>query len=298
MEQQHRERSRRRRSSRSPRARRRSCRRPTVPRRQPTTGLSLTWNGGLWGQIYDIYFGTTPNPPLAHREPAAGTQPNRRRTIRSTRLPSAAAGHKLLLEDRVEDDGVHNRRPVRSGALPRPVRRGGGGGTLPAPWTDADVGDVGVAGGASYAAPTFTVNGAGADVWGTADALNYVYQPLSGDGSIVARVATVQNVAAWTKAGVMIRGSLSAGSAQAFMLVSSGNGLAFQRRLTDGGASTSTPGSLSVAPRWVKLTRTGNTIAAFESADGTTTGRRLQATRSRCPRRCWSASGCRATSGA
>ena len=107
-------------------------------------------------------------------------------------------------------------------------------------------------------------------MWGTADALNYVYQPLSGDGSIVARVATVQNVAAWTKAGVMIRGSLSAGSAQAFMLVSSGKGLAFQRRLTDGGASTSTPGSLSVAPRWVKLTRAGNTITAFESADGTT----------------------------
>ena len=141
--------------------------------------------------------------------------------------------------------------------------------TLPAPWTDADIGDVGIAGSASYTAPTFTVNGAGADVWGTADALNYVYQPLSGDGSIVARVATVQNVAAWTKAGVMIRGSLSAGSAQAFMLVSSGKGLAFQRRLTDGGASTSTPGSLSVAPRWVKLTRAGNTITAFESADGT-----------------------------
>ena len=36
----------------------------------------------------------------------------------------------------------------------------------------------------------------------------------------------------------MIRGLLSAGIAQAFMLVSSGKGVAFQRRLTDGGAST------------------------------------------------------------
>jgi phosphatidylserine/phosphatidylglycerophosphate/cardiolipin synthase-like enzyme len=29
-----------------------------------TSGIVLQWNGGLWGQIYDIYFGTTPNPPL------------------------------------------------------------------------------------------------------------------------------------------------------------------------------------------------------------------------------------------
>ena len=29
-----------------------------------TTGLRLRWSGGLWGQLYDIYFGTAPDPPL------------------------------------------------------------------------------------------------------------------------------------------------------------------------------------------------------------------------------------------
>ena len=29
-----------------------------------TTSVRLKWNGGLWGQYYDIYFGTSPNPPL------------------------------------------------------------------------------------------------------------------------------------------------------------------------------------------------------------------------------------------
>ena len=29
-----------------------------------TTGLRLKWNPGLWGQYYDIYFGTSSNPPL------------------------------------------------------------------------------------------------------------------------------------------------------------------------------------------------------------------------------------------
>ena len=142
--------------------------------------------------------------------------------------------------------------------------------SLPAGWSNADVGTTGAAGSAGAAGGTFTVTGAGADVWGTADALQYAYRTLSGDGSIVARVASVQNVASWTKAGVMLRGSLTAGSAQAFMLVSGAKGLAFQRRLADGNTSVSTAGTLSTAPRWVKLTRSGSTISAFESADGAT----------------------------
>lgn len=28
------------------------------------SGLSLAWNAGPWGQVYDIYFGTSPDPPL------------------------------------------------------------------------------------------------------------------------------------------------------------------------------------------------------------------------------------------
>ena len=80
--------------------------------------------------------------------------------------------------------------------------------TLPVPWADGDVGNVGAAGSAAYDDPTstYTIKGAGADVWGTADALHYAYQSLTGDGSIVARVTSVSNTAAWVKAGVMIRG--------------------------------------------------------------------------------------------
>jgi hypothetical protein len=41
---------------------------------------------------------------------------------------------------------------------------------LPSPWTTRDIGAVGASGSASYSNGTFTVRGAGADVWGTADA--------------------------------------------------------------------------------------------------------------------------------
>src|SRR4029079_6469197 len=97
-----------------------------------------------------------------------------------------------------------------------------------------------------------------------------VYKPMSGDGVVIARVASIQNVNAWTKAGVMIRQTLDPGSAQALMLVSYSKGLAFQRRTSNGGVSTSTSGSMATAPNWVKLERLGTTINAYASADGTT----------------------------
>jgi phosphatidylserine/phosphatidylglycerophosphate/cardiolipin synthase-like enzyme len=31
---------------------------------QPTQSVTLRWNGGPWAHIYDVYFGTTPNPSL------------------------------------------------------------------------------------------------------------------------------------------------------------------------------------------------------------------------------------------
>ena len=140
--------------------------------------------------------------------------------------------------------------------------------SLPAPWSTRDIGSVGVAGSVSYSSSTFTVKGAGADVWGTADGLRFVYQSLPGDGQIVARVTTVENVHAWVKAGVMIRESLEPGSAHGFMLVSVAKGLAFQRRTQAGGLSTNTSGGAGTAPAWVKLERRGQTVIASRSADG------------------------------
>jgi regulation of enolase protein 1 (concanavalin A-like superfamily) len=144
--------------------------------------------------------------------------------------------------------------------------------TFPAPWARQDIGAVGASGGGGYdiGTDTFTVKGAGADVWGTADAFDYVYRPLNGDGWIVARVASIQNTASWAKAGVMIRESLDANAAQAFMLASFSKGLAFQRRVVTGGDSTSTAGALVAAPVWVKLERIGNVFNAYSSADGMT----------------------------
>jgi hypothetical protein len=52
---------------------------------------------------------------------------------------------------------------------------------------------------------------------------------MSGDGVVIAHVASVSNTTAWVKAGVMIRETLDPTSTHALMLVSFSKGLAFQR---------------------------------------------------------------------
>jgi regulation of enolase protein 1 (concanavalin A-like superfamily) len=141
--------------------------------------------------------------------------------------------------------------------------------SLPAPWASQDIGAVGVGGNATGSDGRFTVQGSGTDIWGTADAFRFVYQPLTGDGTITALVSSLTNTDAWTKGGVMIRASLAAGSPHATMVVSAANGLAFQRRLASGGTSTHTSGSASTAPYWVRISRRGNVFTASSSSNGT-----------------------------
>lgn len=140
--------------------------------------------------------------------------------------------------------------------------------TVPAPWTSQDVGSPAVAGSAGESNGTFTVSGAGTDIWGTADQFHFLYQPVTGDGEVIARVQSVTAVDVWSKAGVMMRESLAGGSKHASMLASASNGMAFQRRPTTGGTSLSTYGSAVSAPYWVRLTRRGDVFEAYDSADG------------------------------
>ncbi len=136
------------------------------------------------------------------------------------------------------------------------------------PWANRDVGSTAFAGSTSVSSGVYTLRGSGADIWGTVDACEFASQQLTGDGSIVARVVSVQNTDPWAKAGVMIREGTAAGAKHAFCCATAGNGIAFQRRPVTGAATSHTAGSLSVAPRWVKLVRQSTTITGYESADG------------------------------
>ena len=140
---------------------------------------------------------------------------------------------------------------------------------LPSPWVTTDIGSVNFEGTADFANGTFTVEGSGADIWGPTDAFRYVYQPVSGDVEIRARVASLEFTHAWAKAGVMIRENLNADSRHVMTVVTPGQGVAFQRRTSTGAQSLHTPAT-GAAPYWVRLVRSGNTFTSYRSSNGTT----------------------------
>jgi len=144
----------------------------------------------------------------------------------------------------------------------------GYGQTLPSAWASRDIGGVALAGSADYKRGTFTITASGADIWGRSDRFRFVYQRVSGDVDVIARVDSVLQADVWSKAGVMIRASLAADSAHALTLVSAAKGMAFQRRPATGTLSVSTAGPTAAAPRWVRVTRLGTTVHSYASKDG------------------------------
>jgi ABC-type transport system involved in multi-copper enzyme maturation permease subunit len=120
-----------------------------------------------------------------------------------------------------------------------------------------------------------------------ADSFSFVRQPLTGTGTITARVTSltgehadlnggpaqvgrgmVPGLAEWAKAGIIIKQSTHQGSAYAAMMVTGSHGVRMQYNFT--GDTAGMPGAVSAAhPRWLRLARSGGTITGYDSADGT-----------------------------
>jgi regulation of enolase protein 1 (concanavalin A-like superfamily) len=135
-------------------------------------------------------------------------------------------------------------------------------------WANADVGNPTLAGSSTQSSGTFTVKGAGDDIFSNADQFQFMYQQLSGDVEVIARLSSFQAPHSWSKAGVMIRESLAAGSRHAFMTATGANGWAFQRRVATNDISHNTAGPSGTAPGWVRLVREGSLLTAYYSSNG------------------------------
>jgi hypothetical protein len=71
----------------------------------------------------------------------------------------------------------------------------------------------------------------------------------------------------WAKAGIIITGSTRPGSAYAAMMVTGRHGVRMQYDYT--GDIAGLPGAVSAAvPRWLRLTRAGDVVTGYDSADG------------------------------
>jgi hypothetical protein len=115
------------------------------------------------------------------------------------------------------------------------------------------------------------------------DKFYFVRQALVMDGSMTVRITSltglitypppnhdqiVRGVVPWTKAGVMIKEDITQGSAYAALMVTGDHGVRMQYNFTEDRADS--PGGVSAqSPRWLRLTRSGDTLTGFESTDGT-----------------------------
>jgi hypothetical protein len=113
----------------------------------------------------------------------------------------------------------------------------------------------------------------GADITGTADEFHFAYKMLSGPGSIVAKIESMQNTNQWAKAGVMIRETLDPGSAHTMAFVTPAQGVVFEYRPVAGDNNLGAAGQQTgiTAPHWVKLERSlSGSFTVSHSADGST----------------------------
>lgn len=139
-------------------------------------------------------------------------------------------------------------------------------------WKSSDVGAGGL-GGASTCDP-FRVAGSGADIWGTADSFQYLWQPIAADGELVAELTSpVANPATggtnpYAKAGLMLRQSVDPGSADVILDVRPGGGIEFMTRSATGGQTAFVAGGGTSFPVWLRLARRGGNVTGYISSDG------------------------------
>ena len=142
--------------------------------------------------------------------------------------------------------------------------------SLPLPWVATNIGTGNLAGSASFLSGSYTISGSGV-LTGSADTGYYVYQTLSGDGSISARIDQMQNTGTSSRVGVMIRNTL-ADNSQYTAMTATGTGAYRWSRRTAAGAksSVSNHGNGTLPNLWVRVTRVGNVFTSFTSTNGTT----------------------------
>jgi hypothetical protein len=169
-------------------------------------------------------------------------------------------------------------RPSDGAAAERPA---GDGGRLlvPAPWTATEIGKVKQPSvvaleGERVQGSVFFDDGLPHKRQDDPDGVLFVHQPLAADGSVTARVVSWDRLHGWGGIGVMMRASTSPTSLEMTVAATQNpdgvKAKVFYRRVVSPqGASGQTSGVVKL-PLYVRLARSGSTITASISQDGTT----------------------------
>jgi hypothetical protein len=178
------------------------------------------------------------------------------RTVRGWLIGLAVAAVLLVALAALDASGSQ----IQCGGVPDPDRSTGSGGAGQASGSGGDC-----------APPKLPVGPGGEAV---VDRSYLVHQTLSGNGSITARVASLvgiepdSNPEPWAKAGLIVRAGTTPGASYAAVLATGAHGIRMQDDYTHDVAGSAGAVSAS-SPRWLRLTRSGDRVTGYESADGT-----------------------------
>lgn len=155
----------------------------------------------------------------------------------------------------------------------------GGASTGPASGaaSGASTGPASGGGGCGSGTPTL-----GPDREPVSDSFSFVHEQLDGDGSITVRVTSLIErapgrggdasssqpvVIPWAKAGLMVKANTTQGSPYAAVMATATHGVRMQYNFTKDIAGSATTVS-KTSPQWLRLSRSGDTLTGYESADG------------------------------
>lgn len=135
--------------------------------------------------------------------------------------------------------------------------------------TVASVGDVQLEGDATYEEGVWAVSGAGNDIYAARNDFQFVYTELDGPVRIRTRLLGIDDINPYSKAGIMIRNSLSADATHGYVGQTPGHGTEVLWCTETGGPTTSQQLEEATGRAdWLELVYDGERVTLSVSTDG------------------------------
>jgi hypothetical protein len=133
---------------------------------------------------------------------------------------------------------------------------------------ESDVGGPAHAGSSAFEDGMYEVTGGGTQIWDPGDQFHFVYKQMTGDATIIARVATMSGNRAYARAGLMFRENLSGTSNHVMLAGTPAQEASLFARYTNGFTATSRESGGFGTPYYLKLVRSGDDFRGYTSNDG------------------------------
>lgn len=127
-------------------------------------------------------------------------------------------------------------------------------------WTATDIGGALKGGLQKHGESAFDLYGGGDDIWSSSDQFRFLHRSFTGDFKVQVTVEGIEDTAAYTKGGLMVRSGLADNASAGFLTVFSSAGTQIATRSTPRGNMEGVDGPRGRFPLQIGISRTGDTL--------------------------------------